>query len=1260
MRLDPSGGTSIPNLDLSIMSAYPPPLPFGAPFITHPQYPPSSSGSHTVMPPFPFQQAQDPNLQRHRQIDMPRAQFANAHSFNNNAQTSRPASTNNGVSSARYVGYGSTSNDIIPTLPFPPISIPLHGNLPQLPSLPPQPVPSTGSTQTPITLTQKQQSPLVVPVYSVEAGSDVATNTLAATSDLEDGELSEGGSSGLTKELAASQQDSIPTAPKIHNDRQQPGRIQVNKVNTVYRSPNSANSRDPLRDRTQTKSFGRSPNHSPSARSPKATNHTVERREYNHGKDMMQSSESKRDNPGIFLEMHRTTKWEGNPSLAFESGSQSANEARNTRASGTNTNSRLNGYPRSDSKTVTEIRVRAKVALQELQPHDIGYTKLIDEGVDSSLLQGLYGEMGVQIPSHELVKQTLHSARPANHSTPSGESFAGKVSSEPGKKRPLEAISDAARITFSEKLDKVVPKTNPISSQQLPSTQQRLEQRKQDRVNIEPLQNSQKSDVSLGNLGTKDDNSKKPHTLKMIKPSGETQRTHTGTVADSASTAPTKIEATQASKSIKPPQSSQSNPVMAKPADKTLERKDYIARMLAAKAGKSIPISNAMPTVTTSVAHGVTTAMQPPAIDLPNASTREQLYAPGSKSVASVRNQGSRETSTEQNASIEAKRKAQTDLARQKMEALKNRNASQQVINHIGTLAPPPHPLPAIPPPSVSDESSIPRTQLHSPLRSTPHASYFSPTSELQPFNIPGLFMASARSSSVISNEQPMSGASHTTNHQNVQATVGFTSADTLGDAQVTLPQPEANHISGGEPSSIFPTETLDSPLRSTSKFNEPRKRPQASDFIDSPPRQAKRRLGQKDDMSVIIDVSEDEVSDDSDAGGDAMDFELDLGYNLISKDLPRHDSRTGKQKTIGDLPPLTDFPTRKKLPDSSALATPPAAQSPGNIKEQEGLRTKVKEIELMKRRIAELELRNKVKQTSSRAQSPGTPANGKSLPKLAEPPSVVNEEPNFEVIIRVPIESAQAQAQAKTHEPALVNAESQNNGVGPEGNLQKRGKESNLITAASAILEAVDKVVSEEKQQGQPLNHHSEAHMLAPVEIIPSQPDQATATPEKQQGQTIENQVQGSAEIQVKTDQLRTTESGNRQDEEPPNAETSVVPLESVGADASHYHDTAAMIADEERRRRRRAEIESGLPVLDASVERTRQKLEELRKQMEYLQNEVQEGIEGRRMLVNELVGLSPAPSPTPKALPRQKPNPIDESVDKPQITDKGKRQGK
>jgi hypothetical protein len=151
------------------------------------------------------------------------------------------------------------------------------------------------------------------------------------------------------------------------------------------------------------------------------------------------------------------------------------------------------------------------------------------------------------------------------------------------------------------------------------------------------------------------------------------------------------------------------------------------------------------------------------------------------------------------------------------------------------------------------------------------------------------------------------------------------------------------------------------------------RKRPVAADFDTPASTPFKRPFGQsRNDLPLVIDVSEEEPdSDDEDM---AMDLE-----SQADQDSPVQSSRKmsdQRSTSMHNLPPLTDFPTRKHFTppsNSSAPNTPPVTQNgaKATIGHPEVLQRKESEIELLKKKIAEAEARKKARQTPSGTRTP-------------------------------------------------------------------------------------------------------------------------------------------------------------------------------------------------------------------------------------------------------------------------------------------------
>ncbi|KAK2875190.1 hypothetical protein FQN49_001707, partial [Arthroderma sp. PD_2] len=329
-------------------------------------------------------------------------------------------------------------------------------------------------------------------------------------------------------------------------------------------------------------------------------------------------------------------------------------------------------------------------------------------------------------------------------------------------------------------------------------------------------------------------------------------------------------------------------------SNKPMERKDVIARMLAAKAAKA---NSSAPTVNNTTTPG-------PNSGLETTSSTNMATRPLNASAAQATENTAQSTRDE--VRTKEKNKAQTELARQRMEQLKKLGLGKSTPQIPGLTSTPstvantdgPIPTTAQEPTSLSHPLPV-RPPLPGKAAST---------------RIPGLSMTSSESSKV----------------DEVAA------SDKL--------QNEAKEVAESSP-------------------RLHRKRPRASDFTDdlddTPVRKhsgAGPRLASTD-QRVVIDISDDEAMYGSD--GD------EAGVMTDTTNMSRA-TRSSAKPAIRDLPPLPDFPARSY---GSHRSTPvPASNTPP--KPANGLLKKNMEILAMRQRIAELEARRVKKQATSQNRS--------------------------------------------------------------------------------------------------------------------------------------------------------------------------------------------------------------------------------------------------------------------------------------------------
>lgn len=541
---------------------------------------------------------------------------------------------------------------------------------------------------------------------------------------------------------------------------------------------------------------------------------------------------------------------------------------------------------------------------------------------------------------------------------------------------------------------------------------------------------------------------------------------------------------------------------------------------------------------------------------------------------------------TKNDSPAKAIKKAQTELARQKIEALKNRKSNAQNSHGDDPGVIPPNQGPQVlaedPQPRAVKKEPSNSVQLGNASESMQQGLFYKPVSHGQAFNIPGLFMDSG----TLESSKMQLLAKDPQKHLEIIQGTGIQAAepqDNGVDFQISHTQPSTGNFELSTTTSAV----SEIPAQPTT-IGEPRKRQKAADFIDSPSIKIKRPLGQNTDTSVIIEVSEDEADGDTENENNdleddmAMDIEVGSGRNTPLKNIPSIESGSIKQKTIRDLPPLSDFPGRKKTTPNVAVIPPSIMSSPSRGKEPQILKTKEKEIELMNRRIAELEQRIKAKQSASRAQTPGTPGGSTASPKLLGNLALLHEKPR--------------------------------SGVGD----MKSSHDPNKQTKVQHLTNDVVPVIAEDVSDAAGITHYDK---------VAENAEAAKIVIEAANAANVE--IMRAAKAAKDAKDAEAAEAAKVAEQERVLAEQRAKALEL--AEAERLRAAAAAEAKaEEQRQARRAEIESGLPVLDAEMERTKLRLRSLRDQMQDLENEVKKGVDGRRVLMEELMGLSASPNPS------------------------------
>ena len=588
-----------------------------------------------------------------------------------------------------------------------------------------------------------------------------------------------------------------------------------------------------------------------------------------------------------------------------------------------------------DHATEEAIRQQVKAALQDLHQHGIGYDSLVEEGLDPNTLRGLYSEVGIHVPLPLPRK-------------PSAPNVLASVSVGSGLLPSREKTSAAKTLT---------------STPNTPDGSDSIQAIAFDSVT--PLRTHK-----IVNGGQK----AQPIPLPAAKAQLESATKESIPIGEQAKSSP---------KPVAPSKSQQSAPATDKVVDKAIDRKEYIAKLMAAKGGKAPVTKSAKPMPVTKVSPVQKSSPVTPA---------SQAVKPSNGGVKSTTTQA---TLSE----AEAKRAAQTELARKKMEALKQRNMSKndqspkrqtpqpasvitQSVTHQKESAPPdgtqPITKPAkLPEPLVKSQNSIPS---QAPIPFTPSTSFFSSIGRSMTTSIPGLLMGNNASPSYV----PSTSSSANPPVATVSTVLPIRrGSQPDSDSGLSLPDQISNPLSREKPKEVSLSDRTASnsepttfkpltigasttpkepraptPKATTANLEHNRKRPTASDFIDAPPARVKRRLGSHQQDNIILVFSEEEESEDE---IERKDVEANP-FRTLTASLPTTELKT---KPIRDLPPLSDFPSRPKSLVNTMSTASPQVSTPGKATEQEVLKAKEEQILAMQRKIAEMEMKRASKRAT-------------------------------------------------------------------------------------------------------------------------------------------------------------------------------------------------------------------------------------------------------------------------------------------------------
>ncbi|MCJ1286121.1 hypothetical protein MMC26_005464 [Xylographa opegraphella] len=805
-----------------------------------------------------------------------------------------------------YANYASHAANGIPPPPFPPIPVPSHNFAPQRPAGSVALLSSPGHFVPPAGLPPKPPSP----IESIDRPMTSGTAVAASGIDREDGELSD-----------AEKGQNPSDSGSLQQDEQQQGRIE--NINQ------SLDSLSPSRKHE----LPVSPQHYSKVIHTTGAASAVPNRIVNIGNSAATTNqkyvEPRKDSSKVYL---------GNNSIAEQRRFDPDSGSHDPHYS-----SSFTGAEQWDADTDYQIlRGQVKSALSDLYRGQIGYASLLAEGIDASILRGLYHDIGIKVTDSPTNPENR---LPTRQNPPQG-TISESIQSNISTSIPEASLSSQAISKSSPTVMKPHTFSGPSSSAQ--SSQPARSQGLPGRCAIAvPASSEAPKDTQSGSPLVIASQSSRPNIVGLNK-----------------------------------------SPATAASGDRALERKDYIAKMLAAKAGKATALKSPK-----SVEPPKALNPQPAqGINLPD------VAAAGPLPDASLSFPSRVPPTTPDD--VEAKKKASTDLARRKMEALMSRGLEAHgapihgaAVSHTEELLPQ-----QIVSPVSRDESACPTSQssvlpitqtVDQPItfpdsaqQYTPATPFFAPLERKPSMGLPGLSMSyPPDDSQTVSRES----AFHVNTAAAQQAPRPSTLEQNNRTRPLTLPKPGVQD----EQPDTKSVKSMNDPMTgidaaSTVETASPiisRKRATAADFIDGPADNIKRRAGSNGHIEVVI-----EVSDDEGLAGDEMDHQY-VVQDSSTEPLHPPQISASKPKAIRDLPPLTNLISRPVTSNTAYTSSSAPLQIPGKPAEPKELTETEEKIRLLKQMIAEKEERQRAKLTSSGAPSPGpTTLRFQSMPIVRNP----------------------------------------------------------------------------------------------------------------------------------------------------------------------------------------------------------------------------------------------------------------------------------
>ncbi|KAL8972648.1 MAG: hypothetical protein Q9183_000426 [Haloplaca sp. 2 TL-2023] len=645
-------------------------------------------------------------------------------------------------------------------------------------------------------------------------------------------------------------------------------------------------------------------------------------------------------------------------------------------------------------QSAKDLRDGAIHALRQLHAHKIDYPQMAGENMDVSVLKDLYTYLNTQLLKTPAASGVAITAEPHRKALPKMAGSAPVASGKmPEPSQDAQSLSNPGMKLVAPQSDTREPDTvrTRLSNQSLPTANQPQRQSNSG-SGVSMVPGKIRPAAETHPLPSKIDNNEPPaKTASVQMPSITAPATD-----DKPNPAQQVVDKTQPSTAST---TSHKN-AMSKPATKPVDRKDYIARLQAAKAGKSLQAANSSqasrntippkPSSTAPSAPAQKTELPHP---IPDASRSEVP-----PTTAALATSLPPKTMTGLSVAAEAKRREQTELARRKIEELKKRSKEPKETQvppaQVSTL------------PSTQESSSMQKSYTEAPSNPTPPTfpesnsphnisqhSYFPLHSGT--FAIPGLFMSGSRSEAGgVSNKvsptkvHDVSRDMHDLDHMISEASIASASAEKPAPTKPDA-APESTGAGIASASAVKPAPTVpDAALESTEPpaagdedlskkpmddtepskpVNNPRKRPTAADFIEPVPVKIRRSHSGQTSRSVIIEVSDDDSEESDDEKNQMKSNSQRRSISAQEQDVDKSRWESSEHPTTR---PQSAWGGSNGISDRSNGVP---AQAGMQKKGSDEYRTKREEIEAMQRKIAEMEKRQKAKQAAMLATAQGS-----------------------------------------------------------------------------------------------------------------------------------------------------------------------------------------------------------------------------------------------------------------------------------------------